>query len=109
MRDDHEDTLPTKPIPKIKDELDKLPDKPSATDSKDSSKLSQGERNWLRWLKNFGFIKVVLFLMGGVYLTDIILSVCFPDVEVSMQEPFFEVLRAILFTAAGYVFAKLKK
>lgn len=66
-------------------------------------KLSPMQRKeWVKWLKNLNFIKLVLGIMLFIYLLDFTISKGNSD----LKEPLFEVLKTVLFTASGYVFAK---
>lgn len=60
------------------------------------------QKEWQRWLKNLGFMKWLLGLMLLVYVIDLFWS----GGQSSLKEPFFEVLKTVLFTVSGYVFAK---
>jgi len=109
-------TVKHKPLPEIKKEIDEPPDKVSATGKKvstteknDSKSLSRKQRDWIRWMKNFNLIYLIIVMMAIQYAIDILLSIFAPKVELGMQEPFFDVLRTLLFIVAGFVFAKLKK
>lgn len=60
------------------------------------------QKEWNRWLKNMGFMKQILILMLLVYVIDLFVSKGQSD----LTEPMFEVLKTVLFTVSGYVFAK---
>jgi len=99
-----------KPLPKIKSEVDKPPHKPSKPSSSDSAPLTpKQESDFQKWLKSYSFLIVLIVSMSVVVVLDAVLSVFAPDVEVALIGSFFEVLRASLFAAMGYVFAKIKK
>ena len=71
---------------------------------------SPGERDWLKWLKNLDFVYKVLFIMMFVVAADVIIAaaVPLPENRTTLIVPFFEVLKVVLYTATGYVFAKSK-
>lgn len=60
------------------------------------------QKEWNRWLKNMGFMKQILILMLLVFVDDLFVSKGQSD----LKEPMFEVLKTVLFTVSGYVFAK---
>ncbi len=69
----------------------------------DISELTpQERRNLYQWLKNFSFVRTILFLMFVVYIIDLFCT----KGQSSLKEPFFEVLKTLLLTVSGYVFAK---
>ena len=84
-----------------------IPPQTSLSQQRDIAELSPIEkRDWLKWLKNFNFIKFVIFAMFFIYATNVVLAICAPDADVFLQEPLFEALKVLLFTVSGYVFAK---
>ena len=60
------------------------------------------QKEWHRWLKNMGFMKTILIIMFLDYIIDVLIGKGQSD----LKEPFFEVLKTILFTVSGYLFAK---
>lgn len=60
------------------------------------------KKDLFKWTKNFDFLKTILIIMVVIYIIDVIAS----KGQSSLKEPFFEVLKTILLTAAGYIFAK---
>lgn len=65
----------------------------------------QERQNLYKWLKNFSFVKTILFFMFVVYIIDLFCT----KGQSSLKEPFFEVLKTLLLTVSGYVFAKSGK
>ena len=63
------------------------------------------KKDLFKWTKNFDFLKTIPIIMVGIYIADVIAS----RGQSSLKEPFFEVLKTILLTAAGYIFAKSEK
>jgi len=97
-------------LPIIEIEIDKPREKPSIPDKGDVPELTPAQkRDWQKWLKNYGFLKFIILMMAALYVSSVFLAIFAPDADLAMQEPFFEVLKIILFAASGYVFAKGKE
>ena len=60
------------------------------------------KKEWRRWLKNSNFMHYIILVMLLIYLIDLLAN----GGNSSLKEPLFEVLKTVLFTASGYVFAK---
>lgn len=94
-------TESTRPIETPTTEIDEPPNQ---------IQMEQGplkeHQNWVKWLKNFDFIKSILLMMLFIYFLDLIVSVFVFKQNSSLTESIFEVLKTILLTIAGYVFGK---
>ena len=64
------------------------------------------QQEWVKWIKDFNFIKFTLGLMVLLYIIYLIISVAVFQKNSSLTEPLFEVLKTVLLTVAGYVFGK---
>ena len=97
------DALSYSTIETPKDEIDVMPESISRINKDDSSSLSPKEkRDWLKWLKNLDFMKWLLALLIFLYIIDLIVT----KGNSPLRDPLFEVLKVILFTVSGYLFAK---
>ena len=63
---------------------------------------SNGKKELYKRTQNFDFIKMILLIMIVIYIVDVVVS----KGQSSLKEPFFEVLKTVLLTVAGYIFAK---
>lgn len=89
-----------------KTEIDVPPQK-TLYDKDDISNLTpEATCDWRKWLKNLDFVKYVVSVMLFLFIVDIFISIFAPTANLALREPFFEALKTLLFTAAGYVFAK---
>lgn len=67
--------------------------------------LTPEMKEWQKWLRNFGFIKLLIVIMSFMYVIDLFVN----RGKSTMQEPFFEVLKTLLFTVSGYVFGRSRE
>lgn len=67
------------------------------------------QQEWVKWTKDFDFVKFILGLLILLYLLDLGISVFVFRKNSSLTQPLFEVLKTILLTVSGYVFGKVTK
>lgn len=86
-----------------KRELEEPPTYARSDSSFHISELSPQEgKNLFKWLKNLDFVKTIVSFMFVIYMIDLFIT----KGQSSLKEPFFEVLKTLLLTVSGYVFAK---
>lgn len=104
--DDMEELQHERDVPKVIKEVDEPPDD-LYMERKAKTELSPKDKMHLfMWNKNLNFIVIVIGIMCILYFIDIFISIKYPEANITLKEPLFELLKTILLMASGYVFAK---
>lgn len=86
----------------IEHPLREIDEPPSNITPLGETELVKEKISFFKWSKNMNFIYFIVFVMVVLYISDIIIT----KGSSSLKEPLFDTLKTLLFTVAGYVFAK---
>ena len=70
------------------------------------SSEKEKERKEKRYFTAFKLIVGCLVFLGGIYIIDVVISVAVKHDVSQITEPIIEIIKTLLFTLSGYLFAR---
>ena len=87
-------------------EIDEPPSHNQSTNSTFTELSASDKKDLLKWSKNYDFLMCIIGIILLLYVFDTFIIFWKPEVQSTLRDPIFELLKTVLFTVSGYIFGK---